>query len=202
MTKNELKDIIKECLAEISTTNNISLATESGIVEDNDFDSLYESYIEEANNFDRLVVDAINEKVNPETIKKMKENVKKVVKTVIDKIKSFIIFIKDKIVAVAKKMKEKVSKISKNSLNKSKDDVDTDNESKLNNYLSSELKVYSVDPIKLLDLAKSDKLNNILLFSNNKDNYSNDPIKEYKSVSELIDKVCNCSLTDTVGITV
>ena len=203
MTKGELKDIIKECLLEISTTN-IALATESNIlVEDADFDSLYESYIEEANNFDRLVVDAINEKVNPETIKKMKDKVKNVVKTVINKIKSFIIFIKDKIVAVAKKMKEKISNsISKNSLKKAKDNVDVDNESKLDKYLSSEVKVYSIDPEKLLDLVKGDKLNNILLFSNNKDNSSDDPIKEYKTLSELIDKVCNCSLTDTVDVTV
>ncbi len=140
MTRNELKDIIKECLLDMKydNSNNITLesALEDVVAEASSITSYYdnniiESYIEESNNFNNIIVAAVTEAVDKETINRLKEKAKKAIKAIIEKIQKFITFIKGKLSMLIKKIKEKVSKLIKDkfpSINRLKEEHKLKNE--------------------------------------------------------------------------
>lgn len=61
------------------------------------YNNIIESYIEESNNFNNNILLAINEADTKETINRLKEKAKNAIKTIIEKIKKFITFIKEKV---------------------------------------------------------------------------------------------------------
>ncbi len=168
MTRNELKDIIKECLLDMKYDSNNDITLEDVVTEAasiTSYNDVFESYIEESNNFNNIVLNVVNEAVDKETINRLKEKAKKAIKAIIEKIKKFITFIKEKVKALINKIKEKVSKIKKEKFfNIDHDELkektkEINKKKELDKFLKQEINTYNM---KLLYSDLEEFYNNIM----------------------------------------